>query len=155
MPWTMSQLKAAMAAYPAPQPTTPDAWAAALNTQTTTLTNQPFTLGQARVIARQSLAGDWARIVMRSRQTATLPPATATDAAVLAAINVCAGSDGDVIDPNSSATWAAWQAGMAALEASGDLSSASAAAIAALTTKTVEVWQPALTAGDIQNAEIS
>jgi len=95
-----------------------------------------FITGEAKTIARQSATGDWSRIVLRSRQVATIPPATANDVAVLAAINVTESLDTDPIDQSNTATWPAWQAGIAALEASGDLSSASAALIAALSTQT-------------------
>ena len=150
---TYAQIKQAIAALPAPVPTDPSAVAAALNAQTVAMQNQPFPLSAARLIARQSASGDWARIVTRARMTANLPPTTAADMAILAAINVCAGGDSDVIDPANTATWTAWQEGVGALEASGDLSAATVAAIAALTTMTVPAWVPAIQAIDVATAQ--
>lgn len=150
---TYAQIMTAISALPLPTPTDPVTIAGLLNAQTMTLNNQPFMLSQARMMARLSMTGDWARIVTRSRMTANLPPTTVADMAILAAINVCAGGDTDVIDPSNSAAWAVWQAGMAALEASGDLSAATVAEISALTTVTVPVWIPELQPNDIKTAQ--
>jgi hypothetical protein len=151
MAWTTAQLQAAIAALDVPDDS--DAQIAGLlNAQTVVLSEQPFPWGQALLLARTAATGDWARIVARSRQTPALPPATPTDAAILAAINATESQPGDVIDPTDAATWAAFQAGLAALEASGDLSSATIAAIGALTTVTAAAWTPPIQPNDVFNA---
>jgi hypothetical protein len=151
MAWTFNQLKAAIAAL-SPVPDGVSAIAAAINAQTVTATGAPFQWLAAKVLARTAPTGDWARIVARSRQTPTLPPVTPTDAAILAAINATESGDTDLIDPGSTATWAAFQGGISALEASGDLASATASAILALADPTLPAWQPPVTEGDIQTA---
>ena len=115
---------------------------------TITLTNQPIPWPTVETIARTSATGDWSRIVARSRQVPTLPPATATDAAILAAINATESQNTDVLDPTNAPVWAAWQAGFAALEATGDLAATTVAAITALTTQTVLTY-PGVTQNDI------
>lgn len=151
--WTHAQLKAAYIALGSPA----DLGAAAttLNAQTVTLSNQPFAWSSGKAIARRAATGDWSRIVARSRQVPALPPATALDAAILAAINAVEAEDGDVIDPTNAAEWGAFQGGISALATEGDISSATIAAITALTSPTVPVWEPPVTGADIQNAKAS
>ena len=81
-----------------------------------------------------------------------LPPVTANDAAIIAAINAVESSDSDIVDPAIAATWAAFQSGITSLCNIGDLSAATVSTISALTTKTVPMWDPPVTAGDIQTA---
>lgn len=151
--WTLAQIKAADAALSPAQPD-PAAAAAALNAQTVSQTNRPILWADAKKVARTSSTGDWSRIVARSKQTPTLPPATANDAAILAAINAVESEDGDLIDPANSAQWTTFINGISSLEAAGDLSSATAAAIQGLTSVTTPTWQPPLTAGDVQTARV-
>jgi hypothetical protein len=150
--WTYATLKTALAAL---NPLPPDipSQVAAINAQTITLTNQPFAWMAARLAARTAGTGDWSRVIARSRQTPALPPATANDAACLAAINAVQLSDNDIIDPTNAAEWATFQAGLTALAATGDLAAATIVAINALTTTTLPAWVPAVTAGDVQTAE--
>jgi hypothetical protein len=152
MAWTYAALKAALAAL-SPVPPDIPSQVAAINAQTITLTNQPFAWSVAKALARTATTGDWSRIVARARQTPTLPPATATDAAILMAINAVEAEDADVMDPTNAERWATLQAGLAALQAIGDISAATVAAINALTTVTQPAWVPAVTAGDVQTAE--
>lgn len=127
---------------------------AAINLLTITSTNQPFTLGQAKAIARTSATADWSLIVGLSRGTPRVPPTTPQDYAILAAINVTEGLDSDVIDPNNTAVWLAFTNGLAALGAVGALSTASSTAILGLATQTVPKYIPALTTGIAQTAEV-
>jgi len=153
MAWTYAQLAAAYNAL-SPVPASLSDACAALNAQTTTLTNQPITWLATKKIARIASTGDWSRIVARSRQVPALPPVTATDVAILAAINAEQSEDADILDPTNTAQWDAFQAGISALEASGDLTSATAAAIVALATVVMPTWQPAVTPGDLQTAGV-
>lgn len=118
---------------------------AAINaaTVTTATPNQPFPLSAAANVAKTSPNFSWARITQRAQAVAALPPATATDGAILAARTVVATDPGQMIDPGLPAAWGAWQAGIGALEAVGDLSAADVAAITALTTVTTSQpwWQ--------------
>jgi hypothetical protein len=151
MSWTYAQLQAADAAL-VPTQSDPAQAAIVLNAQTIILNNQPVAWPAAKRIARTSSTGDWARIVARARQIPTLPPMTATDAAILAAINAIESEDTDIIDPANTAEWTAFQTGLNALQATGDISVATISAISALTTSIVPAWIPAVTAGDVQTA---
>lgn len=152
MTWTYADLKTAITAL-SPMPSGFQAIANAINGQTTTLTNQPVKWADAKRLARTASTGDWSRIVARSRQVPAVPPATATDSAILAAINAVESADADVIDPTNSAEWTAFQNGLSALQAAGDLASATVSAIQALTSVTGPKWVPAVTPGDVQTAE--
>ena len=110
-----------------------------------TLTGQSFPWSAAVTIAQESANFSWARIQQRARQTATLPPATATDFAVLMAMNAVATDHAKLIDP---AGWAVIQSGMQALVAVGDMTSADISAINALTTvSTTQAAQLGVVAG--------
>ena len=150
MAWTYQALAAAYNAI-TPAPADHAAAAVAINAPTVTTTGQPFLWSQATFIARTSVTGDWGRIVARSRQTPALPPVTAIDFAILAAINAVEGVGTDVIHPVDPA-WAAMQAGFAALLATGDISAATVAAIEALTISVSPAWEPPVTADDIASA---
>lgn len=149
MSWTPAQLKAADASLGIADPAEA---AAALAQQTATLHNQPFMWADAKRVARESPTGDWARIVMRSRQVASLPPQTPFDAAILAAINAVESADTDVVDPNDPGSWQAWSSGIAALSGVGDLSAGTVAALAALQTRTAPTFTPPPTDQDVTHA---
>ena len=153
MTWTYAALKGAIAALSPPPALGDYAGAAAvLNAQTATLTGQAFTVHAAKIVAQTSTNMSWARILQRAQATAAIPPATATDAAILAARTVASMDDAQVVDP-SSAGYAAWQAGLNALQGVGDLTTADVAAINALATVAAPAWSPPVTAGDVQTAE--
>jgi hypothetical protein len=150
MSWTLAQLSAAYATLPAG--TSDEAAASSLAAQTTTLEGQLFTVHQAKLVALSSENGSWARVVLRARGTATIPPASATDFAVIAAITITETAETQVVDPTVASDWGAWQAGLSALSAVGDLTAADVAAINALASPTIPVWLPAPTNFDIQAA---
>lgn len=152
MTWTNDELKVAIGGL-SPMPPDDNAIANVLNVQTVARTGQPFPWGKVKGVARRSATGDWARIVARARQMPVLPPATALDVAILAAINATEGVDSDIIDPAHAEAWGAFQGGVAALRASGDLSVATASAIAALASQTGLLWEPPVTAADVQTAK--
>lgn len=108
--------------------------AAALNAATVERPRR-FRWREARRVAQ--MAGTWPLVVVRARQTPTLPPAGAQDMAILAAINAVGMDDDQEIDPTNASEWAAFSAGLSALTASGDLSEAVADAIRALGVETV------------------
>ena len=99
-----------------------------------TLTNQPVSWSSIKRVARTASTGDWARVLARSEQTPNLPPATSTDAAILAAKNAVSSLDTDLIDPTNTAEWSALQNGLSALQAEGDMAASTVAAINALPT---------------------
>lgn len=146
MPWTYAELKVADAALGVADAA---AAAAALNAQTDTLTNQVVRWVDAKRVARLAATGDWSRIVARARQTPALPPTTAIDAAILAAINAVESMEADLIDPSDTAGWSAWVGGISTLKAAGDLSQASVDAIMALTTHARPVWDPPVSDQDV------
>lgn len=113
-----------------------------------------FRWREARRVAQ--MAGTWPLVVVRARQTPTLPPAGAQDMAILAAINAVGMDDDQEIDPTNEAEWAAFSAGLDALTASGDLSEAVADAIRALGVETVtpasEIGWAGVTVHDVAHA---
>lgn len=147
--WTYAKLKAADAALGIADP---GAAAAALAAQTVTLTGQPFPWSAAVVVAQESVNFSWSRIQARSKQTATLPPSTATDYAILAALSAISTPLDRVIDPSNTVAWQTLLGGMQALVGIGDMIAADVTAIEALGTQVVPTWQPAPTAGDLQTA---
>jgi hypothetical protein len=148
MTWTLEQLAAGVAALPAGT-SNADA-ASVLAAQKTTLTNQVFTVHDAKVIALTSPNASWARIKLRSQQTPTGTNAI-VDAAILAALTITETSEAQVVDPTT-AYYVAWTVGLAALHAAGDLSADDVAAIQELTVKTVPTWTPTPTADDVAAA---
>jgi hypothetical protein len=116
---TATQIAALMAA-PVPAPT-PDP------------VPRAFKWGDARGIAQSH--GCWPLIVLRARATPTIPPATVTDGAVLAAINAVSTEREQVIDATDAAVWQAFTTGIAAFRAVGDLTEAAVTAILALGTE--------------------
>ena len=152
--WTYAALKAAIAALsPAPAAGDYAGAAAALNAQTVTLTGQAFTVGAAKLVAQTSGNMSWARVLQRAQGTATVPPATTMDMAILAARTIVSMPDAQLVNPAAGSGWAAWLAGLTALQAVGDLTAADVAAIDALASVTAPAWSPPVTAGDVQTAE--
>lgn len=113
---------------------------AALNAEVVTMDNQPVRWGDAKGIARGAPTLDWSRIIARSRHSATLPPATAEDMAVLVAINATESGDGDELNPANERGWAAFLAGLGALQAVGDLSQDTVDRIKALARRETPWW---------------
>lgn len=101
-----------------------------------------FRWREARRLAQ--MARRWPMVLVRARQTPSLPPATEQDFAILAAINATSMDDDQEIDPANTGEWAAFSAGLSALTASGDLSEVVADAIRALG---VEMVTPAQSVG--------
>lgn len=129
------------------------AQADALNAQVQALINRATTYGAVRAILKQAPTGDWAKIVARSKTTATLPPVTGADIGVLAAILLVSVEDADVLDPNLTAFWTQFTSWMGNLATLGDLSAASRTAVLALISGTGPVWLPAITPRDIWIAQ--
>lgn len=94
--------------------------------------HRPFAWGEARGIAQAH--GCWPMIVLRARGTPSMPPQTAEDGAILAAINAVSTEREQKIDASNPAEWGAFSQGVAAFLAVGDLTSAAANAILALGT---------------------
>lgn len=82
-------------------------------------------------------AGDWAFIVARSRQVATLPVATFADAAIVAATHASTMEGGQTIAADDSAGWATFLRGLDVLVAAGDVTVETADAVKALRTASV------------------
>ncbi len=91
---------------------------------------RPFKWGEARGIAQAH--GCWPFIVLRSRKTPNLPPASMEDGAILAAINAVGTEREQVIEASDPNVWAAFSGGIQAFLAVGDLTQAAADAILAL-----------------------
>jgi hypothetical protein len=119
---------------------------ATLNAQTTTLTEQPFTWGQARKIANNT--GCWANVILTARQTpSALPPVSPADIAIYASIQASSYSDTDVIDPSINGTL--FNESLAALLEAGIVTQDCVDQIIALATVTVPVWTRAVTETDV------
>lgn len=91
-----------------------------------------FKWGDARGIAQAH--GCWPMIVLRARGTPAMPPQTAQDGAILAAINAVSAEREQIINAADPGEWGAFSAGVQAFAAVGDLTEAAAAAILALGT---------------------
>ena len=156
MSWTYSQLYTAIQALPAAtQQAGTAAIVTALNAQTTTLFNQPITYQQLRAVLKSSGTNDYGKIVVRSRQTAALPPVSAIDNAIIAANLILGADNGDMLNPNNTSFWAGFTAAASNLVTLGDLSSASDAAIVALISVNIATWNPAVVATDIAQANLA
>lgn len=147
--WTYTQLKAAYVAAGSPPLA---AAVATLNAQTVAVTNAVVLWADMKAILRTVPTEDWARIVMRARMPSVVPPVSAQDFAVMAAINAVEAENTDSFDPKNIAVWTAVQAGIQALANVGDVAPATVAILASLTSKTSPVWEPPVTAGDVQTA---
>lgn len=110
-----------------------------INTVTVQIAAAPYEFQSVLSILQKS--GSWARIVARSRQTPALPPATPTDAAILAAINATEMQPTETIDPADTVTMSALNAGISALEAIGDVTAADVTAVQALASVATPWWQ--------------
>ena len=148
MAWTYAQLKAAIAALPAGTA----GIAAAINAQTVAMTNVIVLWTDMKAVLRTAPTGDWAKIVMRSRMPSVVPPVSAQDFAVMAAINAVQSENTDRFDPTNAQVWAAVQSGINALANVGDVAPATLTILNSLTSRTSPVWEPPVTAGDIQTA---
>lgn len=147
--WTYPQVKVADAAL-SPTIADPVAAATALNAQTVVLPPQNIALKQATNILL--LAGDWAKIILRSRGSISDPNApTAADLAVLSAISASEMLRvvGEIILASDTATWTAFATQLNSLSAVGDVSAASAMSIEALRTPIVPAWNPPVTDQDV------
>ena len=147
--WTYAQLKAAYIAAGSPAVA---AAVATLNAQTVAMTNVIVLWADMKSILRMAPTYDWDKIVMRSRMPSVVPPVSAQDFAVMAAINALESESTDRFDPTNAQVWAAVQSGINALAAVGDVAPATVTILASLTSKTSPVWEPPVTAGDIQTA---
>ena len=147
--WTYLQLKAAYVAIGSPPLA---AAVATLNAQTVAVTNAIILWPDMKAVLRMAPTDDWEKIVIRSRMPSVVPPVSAQDFAVMAAINALESESTDRFDPTNAPVWAAVQAGIQALANVGDVAPATVAILASLTSKTSPVWEPPVTAGDIQTA---
>ena len=147
--WTYPQLKAAYVAAGSPAMA---AAVATLNAQTVAMTNVVVLWTDMKAVLRAVSTGDWAKIVLRSRMLSVVPPVSAQDFAVMAAINAVQSENTDRFDPTNAQVWTAVQSGINALAAVGDVAPATVTILASLTSKTSPVWEPPVTAGDIQTA---
>jgi hypothetical protein len=132
-----------------------DAAAASALNATTVQRTRRFLWREARRLAQ--MAGNWPLVVVRARQTPTLPPNGAQDYAILAAINAVSMDDDQEIDPANQSEWQAFCIGLGALTTSSDLSQEVADAIQALGAETIspaaEVgWIGEVTAADVAHA---
>ena len=145
-------LNEAYKALPASEQTPLATALAALQAQTTTLTGQPIAVPSMFAVLEGSTAGDWAKVVLRSRGTPSgVSPPTAADQAISAAIEAVA-----LFQAGGAVTaqeWPLCSSWLNALEAVGDVSSASVTAITALSTVTVPTF-PGLEMGDLQTAGV-
>ncbi len=148
MTWTLAQVKSAYQAL-SPTPASITAAAEALNAQTTTAT---VDVPVQSVAAYLGVSGKLASLVA----WASAPPSGASSAAVVAAQSLVFA----LMHPQTFPVFAmtvpainsAMQGWLSDLVAAGVLASADQAAILALSTPTGPVWQPAVTAGDVQTA---
>lgn len=108
----------------------------------------PFTWGAAVVAMQKSANFSWPRIIARSKQSPTLPPASGLDYAILAAINAVSTPMDRIIDSMDTVGWATVQGGMQALQGVGDMTAADVAAIVALVSQTLPAW-PGITIRDV------
>jgi hypothetical protein len=155
MPWTYAQIKAADAAL---SPAIPDiaASAAALNAQTTTLTQPSNAVSVASIHGNLLLAstGDWLKVEALAAEAYSsgypMSP-TANDNAINAAklATTLASSKVDGIDP---ADWSAFLAQLQVLVTNGAVAQQTQNQIVALAVTTIPAWSPPLTAGDVQTA---
>ncbi|WP_372918756.1 hypothetical protein [Sandarakinorhabdus sp.] len=101
-------------------------------------------------------AGDWAFIVARSRQVATLPVATFADAAIVAATHASTMEGGQTIAADDSAGWATFLQGLGVLVAAGDVTLATSDAVKALRTAKIapasQLGWPQVTEHDVAHA---
>ena len=151
--WTPAQLKAAYQAL-SPTPASYEAAAATLNAQTTTVTvSVPIAdvaaylglagkLGALEAFAKSPPSGASAESIAAAQglwemisSPAAFPPFNMTDATVASAINAMLTA---LVSPGTGIT--------------GPIDSTDQATILGLATQTVSVWQPAVTAGDLQTA---
>ena len=151
--WTPAQLKAAYQAL-SPAPASYEAAAATLNAQTTTVTvSVPIAdvaaylglagkLGALEAFAKSPPSGASAESIAAAQglwemisSPAAFPPFNMTDATVASAINAMLTA---LVSPGTGIT--------------GPIDSTDQATILGLASQTVPVWQPAVTAGDVQTA---
>ena len=153
MTWTPAQLKAAYFAL-SPAPASLEAAATALNVQTTTVT-VPVPI--ADVAAYLGLVGKLGGI----ETFAKTPPSGASAQSVAAAQGlwemISSPAAFPPFDMPDATVAAAVQAMLAALVSPGTgvtapIDSTDQATILGLASQTVDVWQPAVTAGDVQTA---
>lgn len=150
-------IKAADAALNPPIPDITAA-AAALNAQTTTLTQPVAAVSVATVhgILLLSPTGDWLRVEARaalafSSGYPTSPVASDAPIAAAKLAVILSTSKVDSVDPLH---WAGFLAQLNILVSAGDISTTSLTEIESLAPLTVAMWQPSLTAGDIQTARM-
>ena len=153
MPWTPAQLKAAYLAI-SPTPASLEAAAATLNAQTTTVT-VPVPI--ASVAAYLGLVGKLGAI----ETFATSPPSGASAQSVAAAQGLWEMTQSPAafppFDMPNAIVAASVEAMLAALVSPGTgvtapIDSTDQATILGLASQTMPVWQPAVTAGDVQTA---
>lgn len=148
-------IKAADAAL-TPQVADPGAAAATLNAQTATLAQPATAVSVATIhgILLLAATGDWLKVDAMSGQaySSGYPASpTANDLGINAAklAITLAGSKVDVVDPSD---WAGFLAQLQALVTAGAVAQATYNQIAALGVMTAPIWQPPVTAGDVQTA---
>lgn len=127
--------------------------AAMLNAPTVERTRR-FEWREAR--RKAILAGRWSMVLVRARQTPSLPPVTGLDRAILAAINATSMEVDQEIDPAIEDEWQVLLDGLDALVASNDLTAEVADAIRALGAEAVspasEIGWPAVSEHDVAHA---
>ena len=152
MAWTYSQLASSFAAL-SPMPSSLSSAVETLNAQTVSLMNQNVIIQEAFSILVSSSSGDWAKVVLRSRESLSGSSSpTAADNAVIAAIQAVSllQSGLSTIETSNSSIASLLESWLSSLASVGDISSSSVSGILSLSTAIIPMWQPAIQVADLQ-----